>query len=144
MDPKTPAAARKVSAPVRQFGIYLAIGLFALVLDVLVFWSCRSIGFELWLANPIARLAGAALAFLLHHRVTFKQRADGPTWGSSSWRYVVLWMGATVVATGCISLLMWVGLEEIFSKILVEGAMPIVSFLLARHWVFRSPRKSLE
>ncbi len=121
----------------RQFGVYVLGGALAFGLDVAVFWLLRQWGAPLWLANGVARLAGAALAYGFHHLWTFHQSADKAAWGASAWRYAVQWMAATALSIGLLQAAVGFFEQDVHAKILVEAVLLVGNFLLARHWVYR-------
>ena len=128
----------------RHLSMYVVVGLMALAVDVSVFSMSRWGGLELWMANPLARLMGSVTAYTLNHFWTFRQRTDGRSWMASGWRYALVWLGATGLATVAVVVLADMGLKEIYAKILVEGSMPLLNFLIARYWVFSKPKEGLE
>lgn len=142
MDPQArPRRALALLGLLKHFATYISVGLVALAVDVSVFAVTRRWGLDLWVANPLARFAGAVTAYTLHHRWTFKQATHWTAWWSSAWRYVLLWVTATTVGTLGVEWLTRWGLREIFAKILVEGSLPFFNFLTARAWVFRKSQE---
>jgi putative flippase GtrA len=142
MDPQTHTRRSLVLLGLlKHFATYISVGLVALAVDVSVFAITRRWGLDLWVANPVARFAGAVTAYTLHHRWTFKQTTDLSSWWASAWRYVLLWVTATTLGTLGVQWLTRWGLQEILAKILVEGSLPIFNFLIARAWVFRKSQE---
>jgi putative flippase GtrA len=88
-------------------------------------------------ANVLARLAGATAAYSGNYLWTFAQPPKLADWLRSSWRYALLWIGATFLSTFLLTSLTKVGANETASKLGVELLMPVLNFFIARRWVFR-------
>jgi putative flippase GtrA len=142
MDTKTsPRRTLALWGLLKHFATYIMVGLVALAVDVSVFAATRQASVDLWIANPLARFAGAITAYTLHHRLTFKQATHWTAWWSSAWRYVLLWTTATTLGTLGVQWLSGLGLPEIWAKIMVEGCLPFFNFLIARAWVFKKSQE---
>jgi hypothetical protein len=63
---------------------------------------------------------------------------DMADWLRTSWRYAAVWVGATTLSTLLLSSLTHFGLNETWSKLGVEMAMPFLNFIVARLWVFKT------
>lgn len=122
---------------IKQLFQYGVVGVLALGVDVATFLVLRAMGVDLVPANVLARLAGAIAAYSGNHLWTFAQPPKLSGWLSSSWRYALLWIGATLLSTFLLTVLTKMGANETASKIGVEMLMPVLNFFVARHWVFR-------
>jgi putative flippase GtrA len=127
---------------IKQIFQYGLVGVTALGVDVGVFTLCRMWGADLLVANTAARFAGAVTAYTGNYLWTFSQKAHAKDWVKTSWRYVVIWVGATTLSTVLINTLINVGLTETYAKLAVEMALPILNFLLSRYWVFKTRDES--
>ena len=125
----------------QQFLKYGVVGVGSLCVDVGVFTLARLFGLDLILANVLARLAGAVAAYLGNFLWTFGQTPSQSQWLRSSWRYAVLWVGATVLSTLLLDTLIRSGINETVSKVAVEAVTPFINFFIARVWVFSTAVK---
>lgn len=122
----------------RHMGSYTAVGLVQLAVDWGITVLLSHYGMRIGMANVIGRTCGALLGYWLNGRYTFagEQHALGR---KQFVRYVLWWVSATVVSTLAIELIddylgrKWAWL----AKPLVEGCIALLSFVAARHWVFR-------
>lgn len=122
---------------IKQLFQYGVVGVFALGVDVGTFLVLRAMDVDLVPANVTARLAGAIAAYSGNHLWTFSRPPKLADWLSSSWRYAILWIGATMLSTFLLTALTKMGANETTSKIGVEMLMPVLNFFVARRWVFR-------
>lgn len=97
----------------------------------------RAMGIDLVPSNVLARLFGAVAAYSGNYLWTFARPKRLADWLISSWRYALLWIGATLLSTFLLTLLTSIGANETASKVGVEMLMPVLNFFVARHWVFR-------
>lgn len=125
----------------KSFAIYVLVGLMALAVDMLVFGLCRWAALPLWGANPLARLAGAITAYTMHRYWTFQVQSPD---SSSAGRYMLAWCAATVSGTLGLAILAYSGISEMGGKVLTEGALLVVNYLVARTWVFKRPMKGVQ
>ncbi len=123
----------------RQVLSYGIAGGLALVVDWASFVALTSIGFSTSLANLLARLSGAGIAYGLNGAVTFKG-AEGSRLGWSRFsRFAVVWVVLTAISTLAMRAiehgagLQWAWL----AKPLVEVALAGISFLAYRAWIFK-------
>jgi putative flippase GtrA len=116
---------------------YGTVGLCALAIDVQTFLLLRHAGIDLVSSNVSARFAGAVTAYCGNHLWTFSQSAKSSDWVRSSWRYVLVWTAVTLLSTFLISTLTSFGAPEAPSKLIVEMAMPLLNFFIARRWIFK-------
>lgn len=122
----------------RHLGGYVVVGLIQLAVDWAVTVALSHAGLRIGLANIIGRLCGAWLGYWLNGRYTFA--GEQPALGRRQFvRYVIWWCSATLLSTVAIE---WI--DDVLgrkwawlAKPLVEGALALVSFVVARQWVFR-------
>lgn len=123
---------------IKQLLQYGTVGVFALTVDVGVFTALRAWGVDLAPSNVAARFSGAVAAYIGNYLWTFEQQpAKLSDWLRTSWRYALLWVGATLLSTFLLTMLTRTGANETASKLGVEIFMPLLNFFIARHWVFR-------
>lgn len=123
---------------IKQLLQYGTVGVFALAVDVGVFTALRALGVDLVPSNVAARFSGAVAAYTGNYLWTFKQHsAKLSDWLRTSWRYALLWVGATLMSTFLLTVLIRIGANETLSKLGVEILMPLLNFFIAKHWVFR-------
>lgn len=123
----------------RQGSSYLVIGLAQLLLDWGVFVSLSALGVDALPANLCGRVAGAMLGFWLNGRYTFSQD-DGARLGwTRFWKFLAIWMLATVLSTWLIVLVEHhLGLQLAWlAKPLVEGGLAVLTFLAGRYVIYR-------
>jgi putative flippase GtrA len=123
---------------IKQFLQYGTVGVCALAVDVGIFTLVRAMGMDLVPANVLARFAGAVTAYTGNFLWTFEQPKNMADWLRTSWRYAAVWVGATALSTLLLSALTHFGLNETWSKLGVEMAMPFFNFIVARLWVFKT------
>jgi putative flippase GtrA len=123
---------------VKQFLQYGTVGLCALGVDVGTFTLTRGMGLDLVSANVLARFVGAITAYTGNFLWTFEQAPNMSEWLRTSWRYAAVWVGATTISTGLLSMLTQFGFNETGSKLAVELTMPFLNFIVAKLWVFKS------
>lgn len=121
----------------KQVFKYVAVGLVALAVDVASFTLIRYWGADLIVANTGARFMGAVTAYSGNHLWTFSQSKQATHWLRTSWRYVLVWVLATMLSTFLLNTLVNFGLQETLSKLGVEMMMPMLNFLVSRYWVFQ-------
>ncbi|MEI8326647.1 MAG: GtrA family protein [Betaproteobacteria bacterium] len=122
---------------VKQILQYGTVGVFALGIDVGTFLLLRGMDFGIVPSNVLARLAGAIAAYCGNFLWTFSRSPIRAELLRSIWRYALLWVGATLVSTLLLTGLTKVGANERASKLGVEMLMPVLNFVISRHWVFR-------
>ena len=122
---------------IKQLLQYGTVGVFALGVDVGTFLGLRAVGVDLVPANVCARFSGAVAAYSGNYLWTFAKPPKLSDWLRSSWRYALLWVGATLLSTFLLSTLTRLGANETASKLGVEMLMPLLNFFIARRWVFK-------
>jgi putative flippase GtrA len=123
---------------IKQFLQYGTVGVCALGVDVGTFTLARGMGLDLVSANVLARFVGAITAYTGNFLWTFEQAPNMSEWLRTSWRYAAVWVGATAISTGLLSMLTQFGFNETGSKLAVELTMPFLNFIVAKLWVFRA------
>lgn len=122
----------------RQGRYYVAIGLLQYVVDWGVMVTLSHAGLSVELANVAGRISGATLGFWLNGRITFASDAHmlGPR---QLQRFVLLWLCMTAISTWAIGTIESVaGLQWAWlAKPVVEILLACMSFMAARHWVYR-------
>lgn len=123
----------------RQGKYFVLIGLLQVLVDWAVFVGLSALGLPPAVANLGGRVSGACLGFWLNGRITFAENGEARLGGTRLFRFLVVWMVLTTLSTLVMS---WIaggpGLAWAWmAKPLVEAALALLSFLLARHWIYR-------
>ncbi len=128
----------------RQFLLFLSVGLLQYGIDALLFMLLFYLGASVAIANILARAGGAVAGFQLNGMLTFRVQRGEQGWGlTHGIRFVLLWLGMTVVST----VLMLVAEQLVESrgltadwivgaKLTIEGLLALVSFALSKWWVY--------
>jgi putative flippase GtrA len=123
----------------KQGSSYLVIGGLQLLLDTSLFVALTKLGLDAAPANLCGRVAGAMLGFWLNGRYTFSQ-GDGARLGwPQFWKFLAVWVPATVLSTWLIVLVEHhLGLQLTWlAKPLVEGGLAVLTFLAGRYVIYR-------
>jgi putative flippase GtrA len=126
-------------ALIRQGSWFLVIGAIQVVLDWAVFVALSALGMAVVPSNLIARVAGASLGFWLNGRLTFADSTGARLGGRRLLRFLLAWLLLTALSTlllTVVATLLSLGWAWL-AKPLVEAAMAVISFFIARHWVYR-------
>ena len=98
------------------------------------------VGWAIWLVmrNIIARIISASVNFTINYRVVFKKEENLVF-------AIIKYAFLAIMILACGTKLLWlfaneVGMNEYLAKILVEGTMFIISWLVQRLFVFRKKR----
>jgi putative flippase GtrA len=124
----------------RQVLWYTFVGGVQLIVEWLCFVAFTAWGMPLVPANVVARTLAALLGFSVNGAVTFQSDLKIV----SLLRFVTAWIPLTLVDTLAISVLGAMGGlgTAWLVKPAVDSLIAVLSFLVARHWVFRSPHQS--
>lgn len=128
-----------MSPLLRQGTRFIAVGLLLIMVDSAVYVALTGLGMPTALANPLARIAGAALGYVLNGRITFAG-VEGPVLGRGVLlRFIVAWLLLTLASTVALDqIAARAGLHRAWwCKPLVEAMLAVVSFFVSRHWVYR-------
>ncbi len=126
-------------ALIRQGSWFLVIGVILVAVDWAVFVALSALGMAVIPANVFGRVAGACLGFWLNGRLTFAGTGQARLGRLRFSRFVLAWLVLTLLSTFLISFaasqltLAWVWL----AKPMIEVGLSVVSFFIARHWVYR-------
>lgn len=121
------------AASVRQFGVFLSVGLVCAVLDVGTMLGLMRMGIAPLVATSWGFVLGLVLNFVLHSRMTFKA---GGNW-DSLWRFlgvVTLNYGITVAFVAATTV--WLD-APLTGKLVSLPVVALNGFWLSRCWVFR-------
>ena len=122
----------------RQGRNYLIFGALQYCVDWSVMVGLSHLGMPVEAANLAGRISGAMLGFWLNGRFTFA--SENTAVGKRQFgRFVMLWLGTTLVSTCAISLIdTYAGLKWTWAaKPVIEVILAGVGFLVSRHWVYR-------
>ncbi|HRQ63873.1 MAG TPA: GtrA family protein [Xanthomonadaceae bacterium] len=126
-------------ALIRQGTWFLIVGGIQVLLDWAVFVALSALGIGVVPANLVARVAGASLGFWLNGRLTFAEGGEARLGGRRLGKFLVAWIALTALSTLLLTVvagafsLAWAWL----AKPVVEAGMAVLSFFIARHWVYR-------
>lgn len=120
----------------RQLAFYFVVGIAQLVVDWLCFVLLTAWGMPVAPANVIARVCAAVLGFTANGTVTFRARLRRAHLA----RFVAAWIPLTLANTLVVWALEMVGGLHLawLIKPLVDALTAAVSFVVARHWIFRA------
>ena len=123
-----------------QLLAYAVIGALQWLLDTAVMVGSSHLGLQVGLATVAGRISGAMLGYGLNGRYTFAQGARNTLGGASLRRFIAYWLLATAA-----SALVLASIDQHFGlraswlcKPLVDMAFALISFLAARHWIYRT------
>lgn len=121
-----------------QLLIYVLVGVFQLVIDLLLFQSLISAGVDAVPANFISRLSAGLLGFAGHRIFTFRA-----TWEIRNvpafLRFIGWWVACTLLGGWLLGEFIdrsGMGAPLAAAKVAVELLLALASFLVFRHWVF--------
>lgn len=125
-----------------RFSRFVMSGCCAAGVDLLLFWLLNGqAGWHRLAAQAVSRPAGGVTSFCLNKFWTFGNR-EMRTLGNQAMRYAVLWggglLGSTLLLELYRALLPDQGRHDFTAKVLAEGTLGLVSFLVQRFWVFRA------
>lgn len=111
-----------------DFGVY---SLLILIPNPWKYWLIAS--------NVLARIVSASVNFTINYKIVFRSKQN-------IWKAIIEYTTLALFILGCNSLLLWVlvnnaHMNEFLAKIIVEGTMFIVSWIIQRLFVFRRRRK---
>jgi putative flippase GtrA len=124
----------------RQVFWYTFVGVLQLIVEWLFFVALTTLGVPLALANVVARTLAALLGFSVNGTITFKSKLNAVLLV----RFLITWIPLTLVDTLAVSALGLIGGLGLawLVKPVVDGPIAVLSFLVARHWVFRTRHQS--
>jgi putative flippase GtrA len=130
---------------VRDGARFVAVGCVLVIVDSATFIALTKLGAPPPLANVCGRVMGALLGFWLNGRLTFNRHRQ-PRLGNRFARYAVLWTSTTVVSTASLT---WIAqnlslTQAWWSKPLIEIGLGVISFVVARHWVYCQSRPTSD
>ncbi len=118
-----------------QFLIYIFIGGFSSVVNLLVFLGLISVGYVVTIAAPSAYILAAIVNYFLCILLLFKHKARWNSFNESVFFIMVVGIVGTI-DLGLTKLFLLFGLKVGASKILASGLGLFLNFLGRRFWVF--------
>jgi len=119
-----------------SFALYIMVGVISWLVDVAIFhlsWSVIGIV----AAQFLARVAGAATAFLLNRRITFRMNKDESEAGLQAIKYTILLVLNWAVTVGLIYVLSYgLSMHPLTAKILLDMVIVPGNYLVMKYWVF--------
>lgn len=116
----------------RQFGVYVAVGVLTAIVDIGLMQLLLMAGFDHRVAVSAGFVVGLLFNYVTHQRVTFKATHSR----RSVWRFVVLLLLNYGLTLGCVE----VGIQAVDSvlagKLLSLPLVALNGFMLGRYWVF--------
>jgi putative flippase GtrA len=133
----TVAAGISTSAWCSRVCRYVLTGGVAWVVDFVVFVAFVT-PLGIVTAQLVARVAGALVAFLGHKFFVFQEtQTEAAVLGGQALRYAALWVFSYGLSTlGLILLIEYLFLPEIPAKVLVEGCVVVLNYLIMRTLIF--------
>lgn len=124
----------------RQVLWYAFVGGVQLIVEWLCFVAFTAWGMSLVPSNVVARTLAALLGFSVNGAITFQSRLKVV----SLVRFTIAWIPLTLLDTLAVSVLGTIGGLGVAwgVKPVVDSLIAVLSFLIARHWVFRNRHKS--
>lgn len=120
--------------PIRQFAIYFANGVLANGIDIGGFYVLEQAGMWYVAATFLSGAAGFLTAFFLHKHFAFQKKEKT---GSHFLKFCLLGIfniiAVALVLTICVE---WIGLPEIWGKIIANGSQVLWGFLLMKFVVY--------
>ena len=122
----------------RQGAIFIGAGLSQLLVDWAVFSCLYALTGVAIAANLSGRAAAAGLGFWLNGRYTFALDGQPRLAPKNFMRYLVAFAVLTAISTGAmVAIATGLGPRAAYwGKPLVEGVLAVLSFLVARLWVY--------
>lgn len=119
-----------------KFGI---VGGFLILIDWTVFVLLTRSGVDAVYANICGRVVGAMTGFFLNGIVTFSQEGNANLSWRRLLRFVVAWIGMTIVSTACVGFVdKQLGLGAAWiAKPAIDAFLAVLGFLVSRHWIYR-------
>lgn len=123
--------------------MFFAIGCLQLAIDATLLALYVKSGVAVSLANLLSRASAAAVGYYLNGRLSFNKRHEELK-GTMIVRFWLMWAGMTALssilvglagtlATNSMARLEWL----VACKVLIEGTLFLLSFMLSKRWVFR-------
>ena len=124
----------------RQVLWYTFVGVLQLIVEWFFFVAFTTFGTPFALANVVARTLSALLGFSVNGTITFKSKLKAVLLV----RFMIAWIPLTLVDTLAVSVLGTFGGLGVawLVKPLVDSFISVLSFLVARHCVFRIRHQS--
>ena len=119
-----------------KFGI---VGGLLILIDWTVFVLLTRSGVDAVYANICGRVVGAMTGFLLNGIVTFSQEGNANLGWRRLLRFVLAWIGMTIVSTACV----WFVNKQLglgaawIAKPAIDALLAVLGFLVSRHWIYR-------
>lgn len=122
----------------RQGASYVVVGLLALGVDWSCFVALTWCGIATALANFLARLSGAGIAYMLNGMFTFRDQHGSRLGWRRLFKFATSWSAVTAISTlAMLAIEHKLGLNWAWlAKPVVEVALAGVSFLAYRHWIY--------
>lgn len=123
----------------RQGSHFVLVGAVQLALDWAVLVALSALGVPAAAANLAGRVSGAALGYWLNGLITFAADGQARLGRNRALRFLAVWLLLTALSTaliGAIAARLGLGYAWL-AKPLVEGGLALLSFFIARHWIYR-------
>ena len=124
-----------------KISIFFVIGLIQLGIDTIIYFLLSKSGLNSFYANCISRFFAACIGYMLNSRYTFSANPQSALMFS---RFIIYWLAMTLLGSGMLSqlndLFRYAAKDTMYllaSKIAVEGVLFILSYAIAKLWVFK-------
>lgn len=116
-----------------QFAFFIGVGAVCATIDVGVMHTLLELSNSLWLATSAGFLAGLALNFIAHARMTFQAQINWRRW----WRFLLV-VGLNYLMTlACVGLWTYWLDKPIAGKLVSLPLVAVNGFVLSRWWIFK-------
>ena len=121
-----------------RFALYIIVGVISWLVDVAIYhlsWALIGIA----AGQFLARIAGAATAFLLNRRVTFRANKDASGVRPQVIKYAALLVLNWAITVGLIYYLSYgLSMHPLIAKILLDIVIVPGNYVVMKYWVFPS------
>lgn len=118
---------------------YGVVGGVQLALDWLIFVALTALGMPVAGANVAGRATAAGLGFWLNGKWTFGKRIEGSLGIEHFGRYVVLWLGMTLLSTFVVLIAARVDGVHVawLIKPIADFFLAAGGFVVSKYWIYR-------
>lgn len=136
----SPAIEEEVPTPLRkEVGPFIAVGVFAVLVDFLLFNVLMWLGWPVWLSNAAALLISMSIAFVGNYRWTFAHREIKSLWHAYG-TFTMINVAAVVFIEAAVvgAELLWEpgGLVLNVTKAVATAIATVGRFFAYKRWVF--------
>jgi putative flippase GtrA len=124
--------------------IFFNVGIVQLIIDTVIMFFLAKLGFFIGYANIISRAIAAIVGCYLNHSITFKDNKKS-TLAFTYVKFIPFWLMMTIISSNLITYVSevfhsYIEMSDLFLiliKLLTEGFLFVISYLLSQKVVFR-------